>query len=324
MDARSLGSTGLAVTRIGLGLAAAGRPGYIDLGRDEDLGEDRSVEAMERRAHALLDAAFDLGIRYVDAARSYGRAEAFLASWLRRRGSGVDDVVVGSKWGYTYVGGWRLDARVHEVKDHSLDAFERQLGETRALLDGRLALYQIHSATFDTGVLADDGVLDALARLRDEGVVVGFTTSGADQAAVIRTAVDIRRGGERLFGSVQSTWNVLERSAAPALAEAHEAGLGVIVKEAMANGRLARGEGARRLAPLAERHAAGADAIALAFALAQPWCDVVLSGAVTPGQVRSNARALDVRLDDEDVAALATMVEDARAYWDRRSALAWR
>jgi aryl-alcohol dehydrogenase-like predicted oxidoreductase len=324
MHARSLGRTGLPVTPIGLGLAAAGRPGYIDLGRDEDLGRDRSVEAMERRSHALLDAAYDLGIRYVDAARSYGRAEAFLASWLRRRGSAVDDVVVGSKWGYAYVGDWRVDAPVHEVKDHSLAAFERQLGETRELLDGRLALYQIHSATFETGVLGDDAVLDALARLRDGGVAVGLTTSGADQAAVIRTAVEIRRGGERLFGSVQSTWNVLERSAGPALAEAHEAGLGVVVKEAMANGRLARGGDAARLAPAAERHAVGADVVALAFVLAQPWCDVVLSGAVTPEQVRSNARALDVGLRDEDLASLDTMVEDPRAYWQTRSALAWR
>jgi aryl-alcohol dehydrogenase-like predicted oxidoreductase len=324
MDARSLGRTGLAVTPLGLGLAAAGRPGYIDLGRDEDLGQDRGVETMERRAHALLDAAYDLGIRYVDAARSYGRAEAFVASWLRRRGSAVDDVVVGSKWGYTYVGDWRVDAPVHEVKDHSLPAFRRQLAETRALLDGRLALYQIHSATFYTGVLADDGVLDALAGLRDEGVVVGLTTSGADQAAVIRAAVGIRRGGEPLFGSVQSTWNVLERSAGPALAEAREAGFGVIVKEAMANGRLARGDDARRLEPVAERHAVGADAVALALASAQPWCDVVLSGAVTPEQVRSNADALAVSFEEEDVAALDALVEEPRAYWETRSGLAWR
>ncbi|MGZ4108298.1 MAG: aldo/keto reductase [Actinomycetota bacterium] len=326
MERRPLGRTGLTVTPIGIGLAAAGRPGYIDLGRDEDLGGDRSVETMERRARELLDAAYELGIRYVDVARSYGRAEGFLASWLRARGSVVDDVVVGSKWGYTYVGDWRVDAPVHEVKDHSLAAFQRQLAETRALLGDRLALYQIHSATFDTGVLEDRSLLDALARLRDEGVVVGFTTSGPDQAAVVRAALGIEAGGRRLFGSVQSTWNALERSVGPALAEAHEAGLGVIVKEAMANGRLAR-EGSDRTRPLAavaERHRTGVDAIALALVLRQPWCDVVLSGAVTPEQVAANVRALDVELTDDDVAELDTMIEPPETYWAERSALPWR
>ena len=76
---------GLDATEIGLGLAALGRPGYINLGRDEDLGADRCVRALERRTHEVLDAAHAVGVRYFDAARSYGRAEEFLGSWLRSR-----------------------------------------------------------------------------------------------------------------------------------------------------------------------------------------------------------------------------------------------
>ncbi|HEX8928988.1 MAG TPA: aldo/keto reductase, partial [Actinomycetota bacterium] len=71
---RTLGSTGLPVTPVGLGLAAVGRPAYITLGRGADLGTERSVDDMRRRCHELLDAAYDAGVRYVDAARSYGRA----------------------------------------------------------------------------------------------------------------------------------------------------------------------------------------------------------------------------------------------------------
>ena len=127
MPTRPLGSTGLQVSPVGLGLAALGRPAYIDLGRDADLGDDRGVEALERRCHQVLDAAFAAGVRYLDAARSYGRAEAFLASWLRARGLDPAEVTVGSKWGYTYVGDWRMDAEVHEVKDHSLAALARQV-----------------------------------------------------------------------------------------------------------------------------------------------------------------------------------------------------
>jgi len=54
---------GLDATEIGLGLAALGRPGYINLGRDEDLGADRSVPALEHRTHAVLDAAYAAGVR---------------------------------------------------------------------------------------------------------------------------------------------------------------------------------------------------------------------------------------------------------------------
>ena len=93
----TLGNTGLVVTRIGLGLAALGRPGYITLGHATDLAGHTDVASMERAAHAVLDAAYAGGVRYFDAARSYGKAEAFLASWLEQRGPGRDQVTVGSK-----------------------------------------------------------------------------------------------------------------------------------------------------------------------------------------------------------------------------------
>jgi aryl-alcohol dehydrogenase-like predicted oxidoreductase len=315
-----LGRTGLSVTPIGLGLAALGRPGYIDLGRDEDLGADRDVDAMERRAHEVLDAAMDLGIGYVDAARSYGRAEAFLASWLARRGEDVREVTIGSKWGYTYTAEWRVDAEVHEVKDHSAETLRRQVGESRALLGGRLALYQIHSATLESGVLENVEVLRELARLRDEGLVIGMSVSGPRQAEVIGRALEVELDGANPFAEVQATWNPLEPSAGDALAEAHEAGWGVLVKEAMANGRLGpRGEGV--LDGLAERHGVTVDAVAIAAALSQPWADVVLSGAVTAGQLRSNAAALDVGLPAAELAEVRP--EPPERYWARRAELGW-
>src|SRR5439155_7122779 len=192
---RPLGATALTVTPIGFGLAAVGRPGYINLGRDEDLGPSRGVEALERRAHEVLDAAYDAGVRSFDAARSYGRAEAFLASWLKARGLKPHDVTVGSKWGYTYVGGWRTDAPVHEVKDHSLATLRRQIVESRELLGDYLDLYEIHSATLESGVLEDASVLAKLNQLRTEGLVIGLTTSGPRQDEVIHRALDVRVDG---------------------------------------------------------------------------------------------------------------------------------
>jgi aryl-alcohol dehydrogenase-like predicted oxidoreductase len=323
---RPLGSTGLLASPVGLGLAALGRPAYIDLGRDADLGADRGVEALERRCHEVLDAAFAAGVRYLDAARSYGRSEAFLASWLRARGLDPGEVTVGSKWGYTYVGDWRMDADVHEVKDHSLAALTRQAGETRDLLGGHLDLYQVHSATLDSGVLEDRAVLDELARLRDDGVVVGLSSSGPGQAATIRRALEVTAGGAAPFACVQATWNLLEPSAGPALAEARAAGWGVIVKEAVANGRLTpHGDGpaTAALGRVAARHGVGVDAVALAAVLANPWVDVVLSGAVSAGQLEANLAALRVELGQDELEELAALAEPPERYWDARAALSW-
>jgi aryl-alcohol dehydrogenase-like predicted oxidoreductase len=85
MSPRLLGTTGLTVTQLGLGLAALGRPGYINLGHAADLAQDYDVAAMEARAHATLDAAWAAGVRCFDVARSYGRAEDFLGRWLAAR-----------------------------------------------------------------------------------------------------------------------------------------------------------------------------------------------------------------------------------------------
>jgi aryl-alcohol dehydrogenase-like predicted oxidoreductase len=314
------------VTPIGFGLAAVGRPGYINLGRDEDLGTERSVEALERRAHELLDAAYEAGVRYFDAARSYGRAEAFLASWLHKRGLPPGAVTVGSKWGYTYVGEWRIDAPVHEVKDHSLDTLQRQIRESRELLGDHLHLYQIHSATLESGVLEDSAVLSELARLHGEGLVIGLTTSGPHQAEVIRRALEVDVEGANPFESVQSTWNVLEPSAGPALAEAHDRGWGVIIKEALANGRLTshdRGPKSSALERIASRSAAAIDALAIAAVLAQGWVDVALSGAVTVEQLRSNLVGLEVHMEPRALDDLRALAEPPDQYWATRSSLRW-
>ena len=311
---------------MGLGLAALGRPAYITLGRAIDLGPGRDRDTMEERCHRMLDAAYASGIRYVDAARSYGKAEEFLASWLHTRHIEPGAITVGSKWGYRYIGGWDMDAAVHETKDLSLAMFRRQLPLTTALLGPFLGLYQVHSATLESGVLDDRAVLGALVELGAGGVAVGLTVSGPDQADVVRRALDAEVEGVNPFSTVQATWNVLEPSVASALDEARARGWGVLVKEALANGRLTdRGEGRPRsvLQDIAGRRGASVDQVALAAATCQPWAHVVLSGAVTPSQLESNLAALDVSLTDEDWDQLGSLAEDRFEYWGRRSALPW-
>lgn len=227
-----------------------GRPGYINLGHDSDL-PSKSVEEMRAQAFAVMDAAWDAGVRYFDAARSYGRSEEFLRAWIAARGIEPDAVVVGSKWGYTYTADWRIDngSAPHEVKEHTRANLDKQWPLSTELLSPHLRLYQIHSATQASGVLRNAEVIERLARLKEErGLRIGLTLSGEEQAETLRLALGVRGGvaGERLFDCVQATWNVMEQSAGEALLEAHEAGLDVIVKEALANGMdpgEGRGEG---------------------------------------------------------------------------------
>jgi aryl-alcohol dehydrogenase-like predicted oxidoreductase len=277
------------VARLGLGLAALGRPGYLNLGHGAQLGDDRSVAALRARTHEVLDAAYEAGIRDFDAARSYGRAEEFLGQWLRDRTP--EGVTISSKWGYVYTAGWEVDADPPEVKHHDVDTFRRQLDESREHLGDWLALYQIHSATPDSGVLSNDAVLSAMV---DSGLPLGVSVSGTSQAETIDRAVSLG-----IFSAVQATWNLHERAAEDALARC---GLKVFVKEALANGRLA-----------------ARDAEALAAALAKPWATVVLSGAASLDVLRSNLRARDT----PPPGALAELVEDSEAYWALRAQMEW-
>jgi aryl-alcohol dehydrogenase-like predicted oxidoreductase len=314
---RELGASGLETSAIALGLAALGRPGYLNVGHGEDFA-DHSVQALCERTHAVLDAAYRAGVRHFDAARSYGRAEEFLGSWLRSRSLQPGEVTVSSKWGYTYTAGWRVHADPPEVKDLTAATLRAQLEETRAHLGRFLSLYQIHSATASSGVLEDDEVRSELDQLRRTGVAIGLSVTGTEQAATIERAIETAA-----FDSVQATWNLLERSAEGALLAAHQAGLGVIVKEALANGRLGPRGHVEPLSRAAKRLGFDEDAVALAAALSRPWADSVLSGASTVAQLESNMRALDVVWGDELEDELRGLGERHELYWQTRSKLPW-
>ncbi len=144
--------------------------------------------------------------------------------------------------------------------------------------------------------------------------------------------MEIEYDGRFLFETVQATWNLLETSAEEALAEAAYEGIGVIVKEALANGRLTERnrldgdqELVEALGDAADALGVGLDAAAIAAALAQPWSHVVLSGAATPAQLKSNLQAVGVAGDWTDRMAkpFENFLEDPKDYWRTRSFLPW-
>ncbi|MCB0061633.1 MAG: aldo/keto reductase, partial [Caldilineaceae bacterium] len=214
MPLQTASSTTLFPSRMGLGLAALGRPGYINLGHTADLSATYDVSTMQAHAHGVLDFAWSRGIRYFDAARSYGRAERFLQQWLTSRAIDPAQVSVGSKWGYTYTADWQVHAERHEVKEHSLAKLREQWRESERYLGPYLRLYQVHSATLDSGVLTNQPVLAALAEIRaTQGVAIGLSLGGAAQAQTLEQALAVQMDGVRLFDVVQATWNLLEPSA---------------------------------------------------------------------------------------------------------------
>ncbi|KAK3262098.1 hypothetical protein CYMTET_29027 [Cymbomonas tetramitiformis] len=324
------------IPRIGLGMAALGRPGYINLGHNDDV-TSKSVEDMRRQAASVLDAAEKIGVKYFDAARSYGKAEEFLSSWIEGKQFAPEDLVVGSKWGYYYTADWQVDTggEPHEVKEHSLSNLQKQTLLSDELLGRSLNLYQIHSATLDSGVLENVEVLNELAKMKDEkGWRIGLTLSGVAQAETLQKAMLVSTpSGAPLFDCVQATWNLLEQSAGDALLAAHNAGMDVIVKEAMANGRLTDRNLDPEFAPklealqlVAKQMNTTVDALALACVLAQPFNAMVLSGAACVEHLESNYAATTAiqRLQvDTVIQLMETCKTEPQAYWTQRTNLAW-
>ena len=320
----TFGTSSFKVSKIGLGMAALGRPGYINIGHEADLPNTTEAQ-MREHAHQILQEAVDLGITYFDAAQSYGKAEQFLEAWLHKSEES-QHLMVGSKWGYYYTADWKVNAEVHEIKEHTIDRLNQQWPESKQRLDPNLKLYQIHSATFESGVLENRLVLEKLEKIRQEEYVIGLSLSGPNQADVLQAAMKIKINDRPLFGAVQATFNLLEQSVKPALKQAYDQGLGVIVKEGLANGRLTSRNNEpfiKVLESIANKHQVTADAIALAYILEEKFVTTVLSGAATKAHLLANVAADKVALDMADLMILENMKSDSKKYWTQRSRLDW-
>ena len=218
------------------------------------------------------------------------------------------------------------EAEPHEVKDHSVENFLKQIEETAEFLGDYVNLYQVHSATFESGILSNRKVHEALRKCRQErGWALGLSVSGPNQNAVLREAMTLIENGERLFDSVQCTYNVLEQRPAEALQEAHDAGMDIIIKEGLANGRALKHES---VIQYAKQLGCDPDSLALGCILAQPFEPRVLSGAVTSEQLQTNLKAMQVSEElQKNPKLLSEIMEScvmkSEDYWNERAALVW-
>jgi len=313
--------------KIGLGTAAIGRPKYINIRSGEE-SAPFSLDRFRAEGMAMLEAAWQQGVRYYDTAPGYGLAEELMIDWTR--GVPGRTLEVATKWGYTYVANFDPAATQHEVKEHSLTKLNEQWALSEQQLP-QLTTYQIHSATAATGVLKNEAVLNRLAALKQEhGLLIGLTTTGSAQVELLKKALDVEVGGKQLFDAFQVTFNLLDQSLRSISNELHRQGKRMIIKEALANGRLYPNNAYphyqalyRKLDELAEKYAVGPDAIVLRYCLDSLDPFVVLSGAAQKDHLTSNLLALGIKLSEEDLDVLNGFGLSATTYWGERKKLGW-
>lgn len=314
------------IEQIGLGTASIGRPSYINIRQEETA--PFSLEAFKAKAMTVLDEAYRQGVRYFDTAPGYGLAEKWLIEWLENQ----DDhtIELATKWGYTYVANFDPDAAVHEVKEHSLRKLNEQWEQSLHLLP-YLTTYQIHSATLETGVLRNSEILNRLAELRDRyDLRIGLTASGENQCAILEEAMSIEMGGRALFEVYQVTYNILDQSVGALAKQLSEQGKRLIIKEALANGRLFPNPNFphyqqlyHALSGLAEKYQVGIDAVALRFCVDAVAPYQVLSGAAISAHLNDNLKAENFELEPSELAILKGFGISTRAYWNERKKLGW-
>ena len=313
--------------RIGLGTAAIGRPLYININK-KSTAEEFSLSSFREKGIQMLETAYESGVRYFDTAPGYGMAESMLIEWVSQKNDPT--IEVATKWGYTYVADFNPDAEVHEVKEHSLAKLDAQWNVSQDLLPF-LTSYQIHSATLETGVLDNDAVLERLSKLKDQyGLLIGVTTTGANQVEVLKKALAVNVDGEDLFDLFQVTYNVFDQSIASLAQEINQRNKRLVIKEALANGRVFRNtnypdysDTFNYIQELGVKYAVGEDAIALRFCMDSIPVFSVLSGASIEHHLSSNLKVNDFKLEDQEIAIIKGLAINPDYYWNERKQLAW-
>ena len=312
--------------KLGLGTAALGRPQYINVRLKN--GEKSDLEAFKKNSFSVLETAYNKGIRYFDTAPGYGLAEALVVEWLQTKND--TSIQIATKWGYTYTANFDENAIVHEVKEHSLAKLNAQWNFSKQLLP-YLKVYQIHSATIATGVLENQAVLEQLSSLKKEHhLTIGLTTTGENQVEVLKRALDVHIEGTQVFDLFQVTYNCLEQSLQKISQELIQQEKTIVIKEALANGRIFKNKNYQQysllyktLANLAQKYEVGIDAISLKYCAQKIPKSTILSGASTIRQLQENLKADTFMLSRKDLTLLDAFKTPAHYYWSERKKLTW-
>jgi aryl-alcohol dehydrogenase-like predicted oxidoreductase len=186
----------------------------------------------EAAALALLERAFDIGVRYFDTAPSYGVSEERVGLFLRSLTPAErSELTVATKFGEH----WDSVAQSPFV-DHSYDALRRSLDGSVERL-GRIDALQLHKTTPDVLGSAD------LGRAWDYARSLGIETLGASVSDLESAGLVIHDGRYRLM---QLPFNPGSLMFEPALLEATAAGVKIAVNRPFGMGRLLYESGASK------------------------------------------------------------------------------
>lgn len=312
--------------QLGLGTAALGRPQYINI-RQKDSTID-NLDLFRKHSFYVLEKAYKLGVRYFDTAPGYGLAEKLLIDWLHAKDD--NSIQIATKWGYTYVANFNANAEIHELKEHSLKKLMEQWQVSKAFLP-HLKVYQIHSATLETGVLENESVLNKLAFLKNEyKFEIGITTTGVNQIDVIKKALNVSVEGNQLFDAFQVTYNMLDQSLKHISGELNNQNKKVIIKEALANGRVFRNKNYSHykkmytvLESLAKKYNVGVDAISLQFCAQTNPKSIILSGASNAIHLEGNLKLNTFSLSEIELQQVKNFNSNPTNYWQERKQLDW-
>jgi aryl-alcohol dehydrogenase-like predicted oxidoreductase len=311
LPTRSLGTQGLTVSTIGLGL----------MGMSHAYGT--ADERDERESIATIHRAIELGCSFFDTAEAYGpfRNEELLARALKALGSGArDGVVIATKFGF------RFDAEgvIAGVDSRPAHIREAVDGSLRRLQTDRIDLLYQHR--IDPAVPIED-VVGAMADLVREGKVRFLGLSEAGEA-------NIRRAhATHPISVLQSEYSLWERNLEPRIIPLlRELGIGLVpfaplgrgfltgaVKRAEEHpeGDFRRGDpryqgenfdanvrAASTVRDLAATKGVTAGQIALAWLLHKGPDIVPIPGTKRRTYLEENVAAADVRLSRDEMAAL--------------------
>ena len=255
----------------------------------------------EERGLATIRRALDEGVTLIDTADAYspdeatfGHNELLIARALREYGAGPDDVLVATKGGHTRRGtDWALDGSPGYLRSACLASMQR-LGVEQ------IGLYQHHRPDPATDYAETVGGLKALL---DEGLIAAAGLSNANPAQ-IRLAHDILGDG---LAAVQNQFSPSYRSSLPEIDLCAELGIAFLAWSplgGMSNAGDLGGE-PDAFASVAARHGVSPQQVCLAWELSLSDAVIPIPGASRPESVADSVAAVDLVLDDEDLAALA-------------------
>ncbi|MDQ2742685.1 MAG: aldo/keto reductase [Chloroflexota bacterium] len=287
MQRRRLGRTDLDVSEIGLGALEIGRDWGI---RDADFGRPPEHDAI-----ALIHAALDLGINFIDTAPAYQLSEERIGKALQGH---RQEVYLATKVGEHYDnerGFWYDygEAAVRASVEQSL----------RRLRTDMVDILQIHSASAD--LIQQGETYEALKRLQDAGHVRFLGMSGDLEAA--RAAIE--HGG---FDTVQIVYNIFNQDAATSLLPlARSRDIGVVVMAPLGHGALTSKhehldpeQPEYRLVKQADflvRPEQTLAQAALRFVLQQDAVSTIIAGTRKPANLRLNVEAAAGSLTPEEL-----------------------